>query len=169
MGWAYAQFLPHPHPYDRQTLLHKGQICSRPRGGAGSSRDAEDGGWAAAARSITSRKSHPLHASHGLRQLPVTFPQEASSPFPSNQVLGNVLSVLEKAGKGEGTRASQRAKLKRAVATAKFCPLPQSPHTVGFPGLGDALPTHPANTWGTAGSSLPGQHPVSSLTCLWSY
>lgn len=48
---------------------------------------------------------------HGLRQLSVTFPKEASSPFPSNQVLGNVLSVLEEAGKGEGTGASQRAEL----------------------------------------------------------
>lgn len=43
---------------------------------------------------------------HGFQQLSVTFPQDASSPFPSNQVLGTVLSVLEKAGKGEGTRAS---------------------------------------------------------------
>lgn len=43
---------------------------------------------------------------HGLQQLSVTFPQDASSPFPSNQVLGTVLSVLEKARKGEGTRAS---------------------------------------------------------------
>lgn len=48
---------------------------------------------------------------HGLQQLSVTFPQDASSPFPSNQVLGTVLSVLEKARKGEGTRASWRAEV----------------------------------------------------------
>lgn len=39
------------------------------------------------------------------------------------------------------------------MATAKFCPS-VSPLTVGFPGLGEALPTHLANTRGTAGSFL---------------
>lgn len=37
---------------------------------------------------------------HGLQQLSVTSPQEASSPFTSNQVLGNVQGLRELAGKG---------------------------------------------------------------------
>lgn len=37
---------------------------------------------------------------HGLRQLSVTSPQEASGPFTSNQVLGNVQGLREQAGEG---------------------------------------------------------------------
>lgn len=71
---------------------------------------------------------------HGFQQLSVTFPQDVRSPFPSNQVLGTVLSVL---GEGwEGGRAKRfiesRGRLARAVATVKFCSS-VSPLTVGFP------------------------------------
>lgn len=37
---------------------------------------------------------------HGLQQLSVTSPQEASCPFTSNQVLGNVQGLREPAGGG---------------------------------------------------------------------
>lgn len=119
-------------------------------------------GWAAGARPRASRKSHPLYASHGLPQLSVTFPQAASSPFPSNQVLGNVLSVLEKAGKGEGTRASLRADVDWGgqwlpYVYVKFCPS-VSTLTTRFP----ELTTHLTNSWEMLGLPWPApeQYPL---------
>lgn len=44
---------------------------------------------------------------HGLRQLSVTSPQEDSSPFTSNQVLGNVQGLRKPTGEG----AEKREKL----------------------------------------------------------
>lgn len=54
---------------------------------------------------------------------------------------------------GHKSFAESRARLDRAVATAKFCSS-VSPLAVGFQGLGDVLSTHLTNTWGTAGFFL---------------
>lgn len=83
----------------------KGPVCSCPRGKSGRFRDGEDlgwgWGWELKEPSPEQSGSPTLFVkAHGLQQLSVTFPQDASNPFPSNQVLGTVLSALGR-GKGE--------------------------------------------------------------------
>lgn len=56
---------------------------------------------------------------HGPRQLSVTSPQEATSPFTSNRVLGNVPGPGEPAG-GVGGREGEAGTLERREVPAKF-------------------------------------------------
>lgn len=89
-GWGQAQRLWTPRTFPGDPFCKEGLMGGPPEDAAGSSKDAEGGGWAT--RNGPEHPGSPTLSlqAHGLRQLSVTSPLEANSPFTSNQVLGNV-------------------------------------------------------------------------------